>query len=250
MSANTTQAEAALQQHCTREALRIWRVYAHQHPHAPGMALMPLLLDDYHIGVDILFVGMNPSFSQGAVRRIWANAENGIVEGVNPFEWDAELDDDTLTRRVQDILRFEKTARAEYAPYFRPLQDFAGEAGARSHGHIDMFVVRHTTQADVHAAYGKRFAELVPIAKEQFQLFRHTLKAMAPKTVVIVNAGASHLAREGLGLKTEDRGRTYFWEELPGTQFFLSGMLSGQRALDVFSRARLTADVRQVLVRT
>jgi len=214
------------------------------------MALMPLLLDDYHIGTDILFVGMNPSFSQGAVRRIWAKAEHGIVEGVNPFEWDAELDDDMLMRRVQDILQFEKTARAEYAPYFRPLQDFAGEAGARSHGHIDMFVVRHTTQADVHAAYGKRFAELIPIATAQFQLFQHTLKAMAPKTVVIVNAGASHLAREGLGLKTEDRGRTYFWEELPGTPFFLSGMLSGQRALDVFSRDRLTADVRQALART
>lgn len=250
MSTNTTQSEAALQEHCTREALRIWRVYAHQYPQAPGMTLMPLLLDEYRIGVDILFVGMNPSFSQGAVRRIWANAESGIVEGVNPFEWDAELDEDMLARRVQDILRFEKTARAEYAPYFRPLQDFAEEAEARSHGHIDMFVVRHTTQADVHAAYGKRFSELPPIAKEQFQLFQHTLKAMAPKTIVIVNAGASHLALEGLGLKTEDRGRTYFWEELPGAQFFLSGMLSGQRALDVFSRARLTADVRQALVHT
>ena len=213
------------------------------------MGLMPLLLDDYQIGADILFVGMNPSFSQRAVQRIWANAENGIVEGVNPFVWDTELDGDMLTRRVQDILRFEKSARAEYAPYFRPLQEFAREAGARSNGHIDMFLVRHTTQADVRAAYGERFHELTPIAKEQFELFRHTLKAVAPKTVVIVNAGASHLARDGLGLTTEDRGRTYLWRELPGVPFFLSGVLSGRRALDVFSRARLAADVRQALAR-
>lgn len=211
---------------------------------------MPLLLDDYPVGADILFVGMNPSFSEGAVRRIWANAENGIVEGVNPFVWDPDLDDDMLTRRVQDILRFEKSARAEYAPYFRPLQDFAIEAGALNHGHIDMFLVRHTTQSDVRAAYGERFEKLTALGKEQFKLFRHTVRTLAPKTVVIVNAGASHLARDGLGLTTEDRGRTYIWADLPGVPFFLSSMISGQRALDVFSRARLAADVRQVLLRT
>jgi hypothetical protein len=113
-----------------------------------------------------------------------------------------------------------------------------------------MFLVRHTSQANVRAAYGDQFKELSAVAKAQFELFRHTLKVIAPKTVVIVNAGASHLAREGLGLTTEDRGRTYLWRELPGVPFFLSGMLSGRRALDVFSRARLAADVRQALMRT
>ncbi len=246
MNANVAE---TLREYCTREALRIWREYAHQHPKAPGMGLMPLLLDNYQVGADIVFVGMNPSFAQGAVQRIWADAESGIVEGVNPFVWDTELDEDMLTRRVEDILRFEKIARAEYAPYFRPLQEFAREAGASSHGHIDMFLVRHTTQSDVRAAYGERFDELTPLAKEQFELFRHTLKSVAPKTVVIVNAGASHLAQEGLGLRTANRGRTYLWRELPDVPFFLSGMLSGQRALDIYSRARLIADVRQALER-
>jgi len=53
--------------------------------------------------------------------------------------------------------------------------------------------------------------------------------------------------RDGLGLTTKDRGRTYRWVELPGVPIFLTSMLSGQRALDVFSRARLAADVRLAL---
>lgn len=249
MNLNDNESSAALSEHCTREALRIWSQYAHQHRRLPGMNLMPLLLDDYRVGADVLFIGMNPSFSPGAVQRIWANAENGIVEGVNPFEWDSELEGDLLTQRVQDILRFEKAARAEYAPYFQPLKDFADDVGASNHAHIDMFLVRHTTQANVRTAFGESWEKLTPLAKEQFELFRHTLKTMAPKTVVIVNAGASHLARAGLGLTTQDRGRTYLWSELPQVPFFLSGMLSGQRALDVFSRARLAADVREALGR-
>jgi hypothetical protein len=59
-----------LREHCTREALRIWTSYAKDHPAAPGAALMPLLLEDYRVDADLLFVGMNPSFSPEAVERI------------------------------------------------------------------------------------------------------------------------------------------------------------------------------------
>ncbi|MBW8832681.1 MAG: hypothetical protein JF606_25440 [Burkholderiales bacterium] len=51
---------------------------------------------------------------------------------------------------------------------------------------------------------------------------------------------ASDLAEEGLPLRTPDEGRSYRWTELPDVPIFLSGMLSGQRALDNYSKARLT----------
>ncbi len=196
---------------------------------------MPLILDDYGVGADILFVGMNPSFSpKAALRR-------------DLFTWQPTLEGEELARRVDDVIRFEAQARTFYAPYFRPLKQFAAEAGAETHVHIDMFLMRHTTQKDVHEAYGDTFAKLNSFAREQFELFRHTLQAIAPRTVVIANAGASHIALDGLPLTTADRGRTYEWAGMPNVPVFLCGMISGQRALDVFSRARLAADVRAAI---
>jgi hypothetical protein len=109
--------------------------------------------------------------------------------------------------------------------------------------------MRHTEQKDVVKAYGDSFAKLKrkPFMLEQFDLFKFTMKAMRPSVVLVANAKASDIAYEGLKLTSPDRERSYRWSEMPDVPIFLSGMLSGQRALDTYSRARLALDVEAAL---
>lgn len=240
-------ARTELREHCKREAIRIWRDHAGSHGGAPGAALMPLLLEDYEVGADLLFVGMNPSFSPETVKGILHREFPDKPEVNAFFAWDAALGGEPMEQRVAEIVRFERKAGADYKTYFGPLKLFAERVGAKTHAHIDMFLMRHTSQRNVRKAYGATFGGLCPFAREQFDLFRHTLKAMAPKVVVVANAGASDLAVEGLGLTSPDGGRSYRWVELPEVPVFLCGMLSGQRPLDTYSRTRLELDVRAAL---
>jgi hypothetical protein len=240
---------AELRQHCTREALRIWRQHAANHSGAPGAALMPLLLEDYHVGAELLFVGMNPSFSSDAVKAVLHREFPGETDVNDFFSWVDSRDAAELDRRAGDIARFEAKARVAYDSYFKPLREFADAAGAMTHAHIDMFLMRHTSQQEVKAAYIKDYKRLerTPFAFGQFILFLETLKAMRPKVVVVFNAAASDLAVEGMRLESPDGGRTYRWSELPEVPVFLCGMLSGQRALDTYSRKRLALDVKVAL---
>ncbi|TPG21383.1 hypothetical protein [Variovorax guangxiensis] len=208
---------------------------------------MPLLLEDYLVSADLLFVGMNPSFSRQAVEKILRVAVPDSPDVDAFFTWDAALDGKSLERRIAEVACFETTARVVYNPYFRPLERFAKRVGAKTQAHIDMFLMRHTSQKALQKTHGATFNKLSPFAREQFELFRYTLEAMDPKVVVVVNAGASDIALEGLGLTSADNGRSYYWDKLPAARFFLSGMLSGQRALDTYSRVRLELDVKAAL---
>lgn len=238
-----------LRDYCTRTALQIWRDHAEQHAGKPGASLMPLLLGDYQVGADLLIVGMNPSFSEDPVEGILR--KSGVPESdvSSFFAWDPTLDMEAMQDRVAKLGQFEAVARAEYKRYFGPLDDFARNIGAAPPAHIDMFLMRHTSQKDFQNAYGKTFDELklVPFALKQFELFSFTLKAMLPKVVVIANAAASDVAVKGLPLTHWKDGRSYRWNELPDVPFFLSGMLSGQRALDRYSRNRLALDVKAAM---
>lgn len=237
-----------LREHCTRSAIQIWRQHSGNHAGGPGAALMPLLLEKYSVGADLLFVGMNPSFSQLAVERILRDSVPNSPDVNAFFAWDQALDGEALERRVAEVVRFEAQARVDHKLYFGPLDDFARRAGAQTpHAHIDLFLIRHTSQKEVREAYGAAFGKLCPFAQEQFELFRYTLEAMAPKVVVVANAGASDLALEGLGLTSPDDGRSYRWTKLPKVPIFLCGMLSGRRALDNHSKTRLALDVRAAL---
>ena len=239
-----------LREDCTREAIRIWRDYAGRHRGAPGAGLIPLLLEDYGVGAELLFVGSNPSFSPNMVESILHSVFPDQPEVNAFFAWDVALDDTKLRQIIDEVVRFETKARVVYDKYFKPLQDFAKQVDPKiTHAHIDMFLIRHTSQKEVKAAYGHTFEKIesTPFAFEQFKLFRDTLKAMKPKVVIIASAYASDLAVSGMKLKSPDAGRTYRWSEMQNVPIFLSGMLSGQRALDTYSRDRLALDVKIAL---
>ena len=158
------------------------------------------------------------------------------------------LDDHALNRSIAKLVEQEQSASERYGRYYAPLREFAENVGANTKEYLDMFLMRHTRQADVLDGHWKKGVFAQP-AYELFDLFKRTLVALGPKVVLIANAGASNIAIKLLPLTTTDR-LTCSWEALPGVPIFLSGMLSGQRALDTFSRERLAAHMRLAIANT
>lgn len=155
------------------------------------------------------------------------------------------------SRQLARAAESETHAKDLYFKYFKPLELFRNSVGALSHCHLDVLLLRHTSQKELLKSFGEHFDQMKEhsFIKEQIQLFEWTLKAMSPRVVVVANAKASDVLVDALPLVTRDGGRMYGWSQLPDVPFFLSGMLSGQRALDRYSQKRLELDVATALRR-
>ncbi|CAM5796920.1 hypothetical protein [Rhizobacter fulvus] len=237
---------AALHEVCNAQAIAIWKAHADQHRTLPGMHLMPMVRGAFRIAPQLLIVGMNPSM----VHDEEPDDSSGLTAAKpgrrvpDELRWESTRDDAALKANVASLVAQEEKAPLEYPRYYKPLQDFAKEVGAEPE-YLDMFLMRHTRQSEVLSKHWK--AEVfAPPARELFDLFKQALKAISPRVVLIANAGASNIARKLLPLTTQDK-LVYRWDQMPNARFILSGMLSGQRALDTFSRERLAHDVKAAL---
>lgn len=90
--------------------------------------------------------------------------------------------------------------------------------------------------------------ELTEFGNEQFKRFEQMLALAKPKAVVVINALASRLYKKRRPLQF-DSARGHYLDNIGerGVPVFLSGMLTGGRALDVFSRERLYWHIAQAL---
>lgn len=117
----------------------------------------------------------------------------------------------------------------------------------------DLFYIRETSQEKLKQVIFSKDGKLSVFAQEQLKITKDILEEIQPKVIVIVNALASRIFKgeefktpftaqfnEQFGCySTEIGGRT-----IP---VFLSSMLSGQRALDRFSKERLRWHLQKVL---
>jgi hypothetical protein len=207
-----------------------------------------MLREHYTVNADVLFVGLNPSFSEDGIKKMASAMKVSADEMMAILRWPAaprNIESQQLARAAAS----ETSAKELYVKYFKPLADFCHTVNAVSHCHLDVLLLRHTSQKSIIASYGEYYPQMrnVPFIEEQIRLFEWALKAMSPRVVVVANAKASDVVIEALPLETNDDGRSYRWSQLPGVPFFLSGMLSGQRALDKHSRRRLEIDVADAL---
>lgn len=214
-----------------KAARDIWHRFAGDHRTLPGMTLFPMQRHAFAEEPHLLLVGMNPSFAfraRDTMRRHlkWRDAPESVI---------------------QQFTEEEAVAREQYRVFYGPQVRFKEAVGAHTLEHLDLLPVRHTSQAEVVHAYWDKHGHPHAITQACFGLFKATLLALAPTVVVVANAEASRQVKKMLPLQPIEPGRRYGWPPMPQTTFFLSGMLSGQRALDEFSRARLEADVRSAL---
>jgi hypothetical protein len=152
------------------------------------------------------------------------------------------------TINVEQVIQQEiETQTQDTLPYFKPLKDIAGKLHL-SWSHLDIFMLRETSQEKAKPKVLDNTNQFTRFGKKQFHLFTKALQKSTPKVIVVINALTSEIIKTQLRLKyNSDDGCYYAPDENINAPFFLGSMLSGQRALDIFSRERLIWHIQQKL---
>lgn len=188
----------------------------------------------------LLFVGINPSFPKGAT----------IEAAYLKLGWY------TL-----------QTDGEKHIPYFHKFQEFATYCQC-DWDHLDLLFVRETNQKAIEELTYDRATDRpngLDFIGEQLDISFEILEALEPKAIVVANAFASeffgkkkvkHNGFKGIWRSYDLDFKAHFDNELGtyriplnGKQvpIFFSGMLSGQRALDLGSLERLMWGVKRVI---
>lgn len=163
----------------------------------------------------LLFVGINPSYTEADKHIRYYNAHDG------------------------------------QHPYFKAFKRMAVEV-QHSWSHFDMLFQRETEQKAVDRLL--KMPHGTEFVWEQLQVARRVLDAARPAVIIVCNTKAREfLGLDKHADQNVWLGIDFTWDEELGTYryqgipTFFSGMLSGQRALDTGSHRRLTWHVKRAL---
>lgn len=212
----------------------------------------PALYDELVDNPDVLYVGLNPSFHDRQMKRRLEEFSQPLA--LEDLRWTG------YEQEIADFLQWERGYAKENYSYFKPMREFASEHGL-TWDHIDVFILRLTSQNKLEEALDiGAYAEgehQHPFLRRQVDLFFDLLGELSPGVIVVENAFArdflkeTRLTNDRYNLTPEngvDPETGYQTTNLDGvTPIFFSGMLSGQRALDIGSRQRLHWHVLQAL---
>lgn len=193
------------------------------------------LLPEYVLKDAILFIGINPSFTKKAS----IHPEKKSIEFYPIRENDSK-----------DITYFEK---------FKDISKYCNNA---KWTHLDLFYIRETNQKIIE----KLSYENIDFLQEQLDLTFEIIKKASPKIIIVSNSLASeffgklkqkHLPHFdkiwlgfGLDFKNDfDSEIGTYKIDIDGRliPIIFSGMLSGQRALDIGSFERLKWQIKRIL---
>jgi hypothetical protein len=163
----------------------------------------------------LLFVGINPSYTEADKNIRYYNAQDG------------------------------------QHPYFKPFKRMAADL-KQPWAHFDMLFQRETEQKAIDRLLKQ--PEGTAFIWEQLQLARRLLDAAQPSVIIVCNTKAreflgldKHQDQNvwlGLNFEWDEELGTYRYQGVP---VFFSSMLSGQRALDSGSHRRLIWHVKRAL---
>jgi hypothetical protein len=215
--------------HINQAVIDLWKKFTPSDDRPP--LLYPRIQQD-----GILFIGCNPAW-----------LEKMKVTSFNELSKNPSL--------IDFMIHEEEEIRLKY-PYFKPCRDIADSLGI-NWAHIDWFFTRETSQQKaedsflVEPAQWVEPVKLFPFAQAQVDLASELIDSCAPRVVVVINALASKIARTVFRLhsKSLDEGG-FYRADIGGRKVpvILSGMLTGQRALDQGSRERLYWLIEQALI--
>lgn len=184
----------------------------------------------------LLFVGINPSFTNG-------NTIPDDKKAIDFYTLDTQSDNQI--------------------PYFKKFKEFADYCGT-DWDHLDLLFIRETNQKVIEDLTYVR-PDGVDFIGKQLDISFSILKELEPKAIVVANAFASEFfgkmkSKHGVFDKIW-QGYSFDFEKDFDTELgtytiplngkrvpiFFSGMLSGQRALDLGSLERLMWGVKRVI---
>lgn len=192
---------------------------------------IPLLFPPSEEGC-VLFISFNPSFPDELKNKKWKHSyEINTLNTINVEQVIKQEIETQNSLRYFNILK--EIARALYLPW----------------SHLDVFMLRETSQEKAKPkVYDDAAKRLTRFGQKQFDLFTKALQISTPKIIVVINALASEIIKTQLRLKYDSADGCYYApDENIKAPFFLGSMLSGQRAMDIYSRERLVWHIRQKL---
>ncbi|MGD1154028.1 MAG: hypothetical protein ABR911_14295 [Syntrophales bacterium] len=202
-----------------KQIVQLWREF----PDYRGNRI-PFLFPHSEDGC-LLFVGFNPSFPPELQNREW----------IHPYDI-TRLDNIDEAQLIKQEIETQ-----DYLPYFKPLKKIAAKLEL-PWSHFDVFMFRENSQTvATQAVYDANNNTFKPFGQKQFDLFAKALQRSNPRLIVVINALASRIIKTHLPLEYRPLDGCYYASRNKNIKapFFLGGMLTGQRAVDVFSRERL-----------
>ncbi len=182
----------------------------------------------FHVKQDespIWFFGMNPS----------------LLDSTNEFISQTTPPDKNLIEKLE---KEQKYMHTEIQYFKRPIKFFKEEVKIpelRKPIFHDLYPVRHTNQKE----FVKFLEDNDDFCNSLDKATKELIDGIMPEIIVIANAKASELMQKIFFGESESKGETLRPYKFNGkkTDMIFSSMLSGQRALDTYSRSRLAKEI-------
>lgn len=188
---------------------------------------VPLIYSDELVQNALLFIGMNPSFSVKGYKSILRGTPYAHIQDLEEYFLFKNYTEDKL-KAFSDIYKISK----DTYQYFNKFRELSRDLKCEWE-HIDLLYMRDTNQKIVE----KLFVKNEPFINYQIDLTIHLIKKLTPKIIIIENAFVSKILKSKLELVWHEEIGTYLFNN--NIPVFLSGMLTGGRALDLGSLERL-----------
>lgn len=189
----------------------------------------------------ILFIGINPSFSERGFKTILRETELERLDVKKFYKYPTSNSFDLNTSfKIEELSR-------EKHPYFNRFREISELVGVPWE-HLDLFFIRETNQKDLLKRVFKKGRDLNAFGEQQLKISKKSIDQARPKVVVVANALASALFETAFNAKFDkEQGCHFAMINGEKTPVFLCSMLTGQRALDNFSYERLCWHISEVL---
>ena len=187
----------------------------------------------------ILFIGLNPSFSDKGFRTILADTPYASISPREFFHWRNRSKFDMTT-----AIAIEKSAKKKYRFFakFRDISDYVEVPWE----HIDLFFYRQTSQNKFRPIVLKKDG-INEFGGKQLVLSKTLIEAVRPQIIVVANALAAQIFQKEFDPKfDEELGCHVAALNEQFVPVFLASMLTGQRAMDTYSYQRLKWHIRHV----
>jgi hypothetical protein len=167
-------------------------------------AIIPMLYDKLACQPAILFIGLNPSFDECGIRKVWnkhsGKAPTSLIDVIRMYT----LKNDRSEKDLEQIIRTQRLAKEHYGKYFNPLKIFAEQenrltlwdpeeepkGATQFWEHIDLFFERETKPDKLEAIDGHTLRDF---GTAQLRLTEKLIHAICPQNIIVVNRTASEI---------------------------------------------------------
>lgn len=228
--------------------LSFWKKYSSKYQEE--FKEMPLLYPELKSEPTVLFIGMNPSSADKALKA-YNKEKNTDYVAESFFRYEEDKD-------IKPIIDYETYVRSEpNGQYYKKLREFVTgddkfftytqQGQIATFEEIDLFYVRKTNQKSIKEFISKN----EELKKEMFDLSCKLIKKLNPKVIVCCNSAVRDVFGEYSNNYVDcfntDKGAYYLNIDGQEFPFFFSSMFSGQRALDIGSYNLLRWNVSNFL---